>query len=284
MPSEARPLVGRPTVGRVEGLDVGDRRVTGPARAGRRPSRRRRPCRGSTPRPARPRPCARRRPAAGSRRPTSSRRRSPSPGRSAPDSAASCHTPTCRPVVVRDELDDLGHERRARRRAIRSMPRAAAYAWRCRRAGPRAVRHLVAADVQPRRREQVGQRADDGLEERPRRGDARVEHVVDERLHADGAAAVVPDRAAPAPRRARRSSGRAGRPRGRARCRPPPPGRPTRRSAPACTSRRTAPGPSRAAAGSPCRDRATRRRRSAPGRRRPAPATPRRRSGAGAPG
>ena len=50
--------------------------------------------------------------------------------------------------------------------------------------------HLVTAHVQPRRREQAGELAGDGGEERAGGLDARVEHVVDERLHADGPAAI----------------------------------------------------------------------------------------------
>ena len=204
------PLRLRPAGGDVERLDVRHGRVPGPAHPRRSATRRRRPCRGSTPRRARRRRGTRRPRAAGSRRPTSSRRHSRRPGRSAPASAASCHTPTCRPVV------DTTSSIRSRTMLAGVRPQ-----LRC-AAGdpPRAGRQLVASDVQPRRREQVGERAEHGLDERPPARDTGVEHVVDEPLHADGAARVVGVGELGVRRRGRRSSAPAGRPPARGRRRP----------------------------------------------------------------
>ena len=56
---------------------------------------------------------------------------------------------------------------------------------------PGAAGDLVATEVQPRRREPVGQLAERRLQQRPRRRDAGVQDVVDEVLDADRAARVV---------------------------------------------------------------------------------------------
>ena len=192
---QVRALGGRPAGGRVERLDVGERRVAGPARARLVP----RPASGHVEvvraRPGRRRRRDRRRRGAARTPPTSTRRRSRHPEPSAP--APSSHTPTCRPVTCRTSADDLAQERACRsidrRRGHARPPSSGRRATpTTRRRAPRRRRGAATATGTRRRR-----LAEHGLEERPRRGDARVEHVVDEVLDADGRRSCRRDRRAP---------------------------------------------------------------------------------------